>query len=68
MVFARTGKTAARFILECRLAAAAVSLRSDTGARITAVALDAGFTDLSYFCRAFRRHFGVSARHYRSLP
>jgi AraC-like DNA-binding protein len=67
MVFARTGQTAASFILERRLSAAAAHLCSSPEARITDVALNAGFTDLSQFCRAFRRHFGVSARHYRSM-
>jgi AraC-like DNA-binding protein len=29
------------------------------------VALECGFSDLSYFSRAFRRRFGASARRYR---
>ncbi|MEO5707638.1 MAG: AraC family transcriptional regulator [Alteraurantiacibacter sp.] len=33
--------------------------------RITDVALECGFNDLSYFSRTFRRRFGVSARVYR---
>ena len=34
-------------------------------ARITDIAYDVGFDDLSYFSRSFRRKFGVSAREYR---
>ena len=65
MVFARTGQTAGTFILERRLALAAARLRADPAERITTIAFDAGFSELSHFCRAFRRHFGVSARDYR---
>jgi AraC-like DNA-binding protein len=70
MVFARTGRTAGTFILERRLALAAARLRAEPAERITAIAFEAGFSELSHFCRAFRRHFGVSARDYRetSLP
>jgi len=66
MVFARTGQTAAAFILERRLSAAANQLRRNAAGRITDIALNAGFTELSQFCRAFRRRFGVSARDYRA--
>jgi AraC-like DNA-binding protein len=65
MVFASIGQTAGSLILDRRLAAAAAHLRTDPAARITDVALTAGFSDLSQFCRAFRRRFGVSARDYR---
>jgi len=70
MIFARAGRTAGTFILERRLALAAARLRAEPAERITTIAFDAGFSELSHFCRAFRRHFGVSARDYRqtSLP
>jgi AraC-like DNA-binding protein len=65
LVFARIGQSAAAFVLQRRLLAAAARLRADPAARITDVALNTGFTDLSYFSRTFRRRFGVSARVYR---
>jgi AraC-like DNA-binding protein len=65
LVFARTGQSAGTFVLQRRLVAAAARLRADPAARVTDIALDTGFTDLSYFCRAFRQQFGVSARTYR---
>lgn len=65
MAFAEAGTTPSRFLLERRLDAAAVRLRgSDRAVRVTDVALECGFNDLSYFSRAFRRRFGVSARTY----
>jgi AraC-like DNA-binding protein len=30
------------------------------GGKISSIALDAGFGDLSYFYRVFRRHYGAS--------
>jgi AraC-like DNA-binding protein len=68
-VFAEAGTTPARFLLARRLDAAAARLRhSDSPGRITDVALECGFSDLSYFSRAFRRRFGVAARAFRSRP
>jgi len=34
---------------------------------LTAIALDAGFSDLSYFDRAFRRRFGASPKDVRAV-
>lgn len=65
LVFARSGRTAEASILEHRLAAAALRLRATPGARITDLALDCGFTDLSHFCHAFRRRYGMSASDWR---
>jgi len=65
MVLAHSGKTVGSLILEHRLLTAAAQLRSDPAAAVTEVALDAGFQDLSHFCRTFKRRFGVSARQYR---
>lgn len=68
-VFADAGTTPARFLLARRLDAAAARLRSDNkSGRITDVAFECGFSDLSYFSRTFRRRFGVSARMYRVRP
>jgi AraC-like DNA-binding protein len=66
LVFAEVGTTPSRFLLARRLDAAAARLRRPgTPCRITDVALECGFSDLSHFSRAFRRRFGVSARAYR---
>lgn len=65
-IFAEVGITPARFLLAKRLDAVAARLRrTDQPCRITDVALQCGFNDLSHFSRAFRRRFGVSARRYR---
>ena len=65
-VFAEVGTTPSRFLLTRRLDAAAARLRRlDRPCSITDLALECGFNDLSYFSRAFRRRFGVSARAYR---
>ena len=66
MVFAEVGTTPSRFLLARRLDAAAARLRIlDSPCSITGIALECGISDLSYFSRAFRRRFGVSARAYR---
>ena len=68
-VFAEAGTTPARFLLARRLDAAAARLRyADEPCRITDVALECGFSDLSYFSRAFRLRFGIPARAYRLGP
>jgi AraC-like DNA-binding protein len=65
-VLARAGTTPSRLLLTRRLDSAAMRLRSvGPSCRITDVALECGFGDLSYFSRAFRSRFGTSARHYR---
>lgn len=66
MIFARAETTLSQVILERRLQAVAERLRSDRQGRICDIALDAGFNDVSHFCRRFRDRFGVSARDYRA--
>jgi AraC-like DNA-binding protein len=66
MIFARMHTTASQYILERRLQLVAEYLSIDTTSRIGDLALEAGFSDLSYFCRCFRNRFGVSAREYRA--
>jgi AraC family transcriptional regulator, positive regulator of tynA and feaB len=67
VVFAEVGTTPSRFLLTRRLEAAAARLRRPGNrCSITEVALECGFSDLSYFSRAFRRRFGVPASAYRS--
>jgi AraC-like DNA-binding protein len=65
-VLAHAGTTPSRLLLARRLDFAATRLRSaGLSCRVTDVALECGFSDLSYFSRAFRRRFGASARRYR---
>jgi AraC-like DNA-binding protein len=66
MAFAEAGTTPSRFLLARRLDAAAERLRRiDRPCSVTDVALECGFSDLSYFSRVFRRRFGVTASAYR---
>ena len=64
-LFAGEGTTFSRYVLERRLDAAHAALSEpaprEGGARrsVSATAFDAGFGDLSYFIRTFRRRFGV---------
>jgi AraC-like DNA-binding protein len=61
-LFEREGTTFTEYLLEQRLARAHRLLTDSRQRRqkISAIALDAGFGDLSYFNRAFRRHYGVT--------
>jgi len=60
MLFEATGTTFSAFLLEQRLALAHRRLSDPrlAGRSISALALDAGFGDLSYFNRVFRRAYG----------
>lgn len=60
------GITFRDFVLEFRIERAARGLRSPD-ASVTDVAFGAGFNDLSYFARMFRRRFGVSPSHFREV-
>jgi AraC family transcriptional regulator len=63
-----TGVTPHQYILRWRLREAALRLSADCG-KISDVALDCGFGDVSNFNRTFRAEFGVSPREYRGkLP
>ncbi len=64
-VFSRVlGVTPHQYLLRCRLRRAA-RLLADEDRRISDVALDVGFADLSNFVRSFHRAAGVSPRAYR---
>lgn len=65
LLFERQGTTASAYILAQRLQHAASVLRERPAQRIADLALEAGFGDLSYFCRAFRRRYGCTAREWR---
>lgn len=60
MLFEREGTTFSSFLLQSRLALAHRRLSNPTGASrsISAIALDCGFGDLSYFNQCFRRTYG----------
>ncbi len=64
-LFARVlGVTPHQYLVRCRLRAAA-RLLADPARRITDIAYDVGFADLSNFVRSFRRAAGVSPRDFR---
>jgi AraC-like DNA-binding protein len=62
LLLEETGKSFTRHVLEQRLERAAALLRDPQlrHRKIADVAAKAGFADLSYFNRAFRRYFGVT--------
>ena len=66
-LFERDGSTFSEFKLEHQLARARRMLadRRYTGLTIAAIAAAAGFGDLSYFHRVFRRRFGTTPRDVR---
>ena len=57
-----TEETVNDMVVRMRLERAANLLRTVPRLSITAAAFEAGFTSVSVFSRAFRKHFGVSAR------
>lgn len=61
-----TGTTPHQYLLRVRLRRAAIQLRSES-TRISDVALECGFGDISNFNRTFRAEFGVNPRSYRSM-
>ncbi len=66
MLFAEMATTPSAFIVSRRLEFIARQLRVRSGnVPITTLVYDVGFNNLSTFCRAFRRNYGVSARVYR---
>ena len=60
-LFKEHGTSVTRYILEQRLTLAERQLGYGTHAAITEIAYAVGFSDLSYFSRAFRRRFGMTA-------
>lgn len=62
LLLEETGKSFSHHVLERRLEKAAALLGDPRWRhrKIAAVAAEAGFADLSYFNRAFRRHFGAT--------
>ena len=81
MLFETEGTTFSQFVLARRLSLARRMLADPwlDHQAIAAIAYEAGFGDLSYFNRAFRRHFGMTpgevrmeragtARSWREVP
>jgi AraC-like DNA-binding protein len=62
LLLEETGKSFTHHVLARRLERTATLLRDPRGRhrKIADIAAEAGFTDLSYFNRAFRRHFGAT--------
>jgi AraC-like DNA-binding protein len=62
LLLEETGRSFTHHVLQKRLEKAAALLRDPRwrGRKIADVAFEAGFTDLSYFNRSFRRHFGAT--------
>ena len=63
-----TGRSFTQHLLERRLERAAALLRHESWRqrKIAEIAAQAGFTDLSYFNRAFRRRFGTTPSAFRN--
>jgi AraC-like DNA-binding protein len=59
-----TGMSPVEFIRYIRLQAAAVMMLRD-GANVSEAAYRCGFNDLSYFCKSFKKQFGVSPKKYQ---
>lgn len=61
------GTTFGKLLLEARLSAAAQVLACNRTpqARISDVAFDSGFSDISHFCKVFRVRFGLSPTEFR---
>jgi AraC-like DNA-binding protein len=69
-IFEESGTTFTEYLTGQRLAAAHRSLSRRAGDRrpISAIALDCGFSDVSYFNRAFRRRYGCTPSDVRKAP
>jgi AraC-like DNA-binding protein len=59
------GETFSRYLLRLRLDKAAGMLVAKPLTRVSEVAFQCGFNDLSYFNRSFKTRFGESPRTYR---
>jgi AraC family transcriptional activator of tynA and feaB len=67
-LFARHGRTPVRALLESRVDKAAQRLIDPAfrSMSVTEIAYRSGFADLSYFCRTFQRHTGMTPRRFRT--
>jgi AraC-like DNA-binding protein len=60
---AYTGKTPSQYINSVRIENACTEMKQ-TDKSITQIALENGFNDISYFCKVFKKHKGISAKKY----
>ncbi|QTH43106.1 response regulator [Cohnella sp. LGH] len=61
-----TGKTFTEHLLEARMERAA-QLLADNRLKIYEIAAESGYTDTKYFCRVFKKHFGLSPERHRQM-
>ncbi len=59
---ARYGMTIFQMLTQIRLSHAKAMLKSDPGIKLKSVAEYCGFSDLSYFCKMYKREFGKSPK------
>ena len=62
---AYTGRSVFEYLMDRRLEAAMMALRS-TESKISTIALESGFTDLAFFNRTFRKRLGTTPGAYRA--
>lgn len=63
----RSGTTFGKLLLDARLSAAAhdLAFAKDPHIRVSDIAYDSGFNDISHFCKAFRIRFAMSPTEFR---
>jgi AraC-like DNA-binding protein len=68
LLLEETGRSFTHHLVACRLETAAALLRDPhwRDRKIADIAAEAGFTDLSYFNRAFRRRYGATPSEIRA--
>ena len=67
-VRALTNMTPMQYLTHCRLENAARLLRDGSGASITDVSLECGFSSSQYFATVFHRRYGCTPREFKSGP
>lgn len=68
-ICAGQGTTFGRLVLETRLGVAGrlLAYGQNSAGRISDIAYECGFGDLSHFCRSFKAHYGSSPKAFRAL-
>lgn len=65
---AMTGETLYKYILRIRLEKAAYLLVANPNKTVTEIAFECGFTSSSVFARAFKQHYGITAKEWAKDP